>query len=214
MRPDFIPQKLTERRIVPVAVIESLDDAVPLAKALAKAGLPVIEVTLRTSCALDCIRAIRQNCPDVLVGAGTVLDAGQVRQSIEAGAQFGVSPGLNEDVVLAAAESQWFFVPGVMTPSNVERALSLGCQLQKFFPADAAGGFQMLKALTGPYLHTGVRFVPLGGISAANMREYLSLPIVAGVGGSWLCERKLIKEGRWTEITEQAKTAVSIAACI
>ena len=207
----FMQDKLVRKRIVPVAVLENREAAVPLARALARGGLPVIEVTLRTPCALDCIRAIRAECPELLVGAGTVLNAEQVKLAINAGAHFGVSPGLNETVVRAAQERGWFFVPGVMTPSEVERALGLGCRLLKFFPADAAGGVRMLKALAGPYAPAGVRFIPLGGISGANMTDYLALPIVDAVGGSWLCERGLVREERWLEITRLSAEAVEQA---
>jgi 2-dehydro-3-deoxyphosphogluconate aldolase/(4S)-4-hydroxy-2-oxoglutarate aldolase len=199
---------LIEKRIVPVAVIESVDDAVPLAKALAAGGLPMIEVTLRTPVALDCIRAVRKSCPEILVGAGTVLTPEQVGEAMAAGAEFGVSPGLNEDVVRAANQRGWLFIPGVMTPSDVERAMALGRKLLKFYPADAAGGVKMLKTLSSPYEHTGVKFVPLGGISAATMADYLALPIVAAVGGSWLCDRKLIREKRWSEITALVVEAI------
>jgi 2-dehydro-3-deoxyphosphogluconate aldolase/(4S)-4-hydroxy-2-oxoglutarate aldolase len=203
-----LEQRLIEKRIVPVAVIESVDDAVPLAKALAAGGLPMIEVTLRTPVALDCIRAVRKSCPEILVGAGTVLTPEQVGEAMSAGAEFGVSPGLNEDVVRAANKSNWYFIPGVMTPSDVERAMSLGRKLLKFYPADTAGGVKMLKTLSSPYEHTGVKFVPLGGISAATMADYLALPIVAAVGGSWLCDRKLIREKRWSEITALVVEAI------
>jgi 2-dehydro-3-deoxyphosphogluconate aldolase/(4S)-4-hydroxy-2-oxoglutarate aldolase len=203
-----LEQRLIEKRIVPVAVIESVDDAVPLAKALAAGGLPMIEVTLRTPVALDCIRAVRKSCPEILVGAGTVLTPEQVGEAMSAGAEFGVSPGLNEDVVRAANKSNWYFIPGVMTPSDVERAMSLGRKLLKFYPADTAGGVKMLKTLSSPYEHTGVKFVPLGGISAATMADYLALPIVAAVGGSWLCDRKLIGEKRWSEITALVVEAI------
>ena len=199
---------LTQKRIVPVAVLDSIEAAVPLARAMAEGGLPIIEVTLRTPCALDCIRAIRAECPDLLVGAGTVLNANPVKTAIEAGAQFVVSPGLSETVVRAAADRRWFFMPGVMTPSEVEFALELGCRLLKFFPADAAGGVKMLKSIAGPYDPAGVRFVPLGGISQANMLDYLALPIVGAVGGSWLCERGLVREKNWPEITRLAQQAV------
>jgi 2-dehydro-3-deoxyphosphogluconate aldolase/(4S)-4-hydroxy-2-oxoglutarate aldolase len=202
-------KKLTHKRIVPVAVIDSLADAVPLARALESAGLPLIEVTLRTPCALDCITAIRAECPKVTVGAGTVLNPAQLEAAIGAGAQFGVAPGFNKEVVLAATENKLFFIPGVMTPSDIEAALMVGCKLLKFFPADSAGGLKMLKALSGPYEPAGVRFIPLGGISAANMSEYLAMPAVAAVGGSWLCERKLVKEKKWAEITALAKEALS-----
>jgi 2-dehydro-3-deoxyphosphogluconate aldolase/(4S)-4-hydroxy-2-oxoglutarate aldolase len=203
--------RLTEKRIVPVAVLDDVAAAVPLARALNEGGLPVIEVTLRTPCALECLRAIRAECPDILVGAGTVLETGQVEAAIKAGAQFGVSPGLNETVLRAAMDRHWPFIPGVMTPSEVEAALGLGYGLLKFFPADAAGGIKMLKALAGPYEPAGVRFIPLGGISAANMADYLALPVVAAVGGSWLCDRKLIREQGWTEITRLTAEALRCA---
>jgi 2-dehydro-3-deoxyphosphogluconate aldolase / (4S)-4-hydroxy-2-oxoglutarate aldolase len=206
-----IELQLIQKRIVPVAVIGTVENAVPLALALADGGLPVIEITLRTPCALDCIRAVRQACPSILVGAGTVLTVEQVQAALEAGAQFGVSPGLNESVVRAAGDRKWPFMPGVMTPSETERALGLGCYLQKFFPADAAGGVRMLKSLAGPYEHVGVRYVPLGGVNAANMVEYLALPAVAAVGGSWLCERKMVQEKRWGDITALAAEAVTKA---
>ena len=207
-----MPEQLTRRRVVPIAVIDSVADAVPLARALIHGGLPVIEITLRTPCALDCIRAIRQGCPEVLVGAGTILDALQLRGAIKAGAKFGVSPGMNDDVVRAALQHQLLFIPGVMTPSEVESALGLGCRLLKFFPAEVAGGAKMLKALAGPYEATGVRFIPLGGITPANMAEYLALPNVAAVGGSWMCERKLVREKKWTELAAIAAAAVAKAA--
>ena len=209
-----IQSKLVQKRIVPVAVIDSLEDAVPLAQALAEGGLPLIEVTLRTQCALECIRAIRNTCPEVLVGAGTILETKQVKATIDAGAQFGVSPGLNETVVHAAIDQGLFFIPGVMTPSEVEGGLQLGRKLLKFFPADAAGGTKMLKALAGPFESAGARFVPLGGISVANMMEYLAMPIVAAVGGSWLCDRKLVREKKWSEIRSLATEAVAKAICV
>ena len=212
MQTRSVVDRLTGKRIVPVAVIDSVENAVPLARALAEAGLPVIEVTLRTPSALECVRAIRQHCPDVLVGAGTILDVSQVKAAIAAGAHFGVSPGTNDAVVKAARRQQWFFLPGVMTPSEVDKALGLGCSLQKFFPADKAGGPGMLKSLAGPDAHTGVRFVPLGGVSAVNMEEYLALPIVAAVGGSWVCDARLVAEKRWSDITALAKEAVARAA--
>lgn len=206
--------KLTLKRIVPVAVIDSLADAVPLARSLESAGLPLIEVTLRTPCALDCISAIRAECPGVTVGAGTVLNPGQLTAAIAAGAQFGVAPGFNREVVQAAIGEKLFFIPGVMTPSDIEGALMLGCKLLKFFPADSAGGLKMLKALSGPYEPAGVRFIPLGGISAANMSEYLAMSSVAAIGGSWLCERKLVKEKKWSEIKSLATEALSKAAAV
>lgn len=207
-----VQERLTRRRVVPVAVLDSVDDAVALAQALAKGGLPVIEVTLRTPCALECIQAICQSCPDVLVGAGTILDASQVRAAFEAGARFGVSPGLNADVVRAAERQKMLFIPGVMTPSEVEAALRLGCLLLKLFPAEVTGGVEMLRALAGPYEAAGARFIPLGGVSAANLAEYLALSVVAAVGGSWVCERRLVREKKWTELAAVAAAAVAKAA--
>ena len=207
-----VQEQLIQKRVVPVAVVDCVEDAVPLARALAQGGLPVIEITLRTPCALDCIQAISRACPEILVGAGTILEPSQVKAAVEAGARFGVSPGLNPEVVRAACEQQLLFMPGVMTPSEVESALRLGCRLLKFFPADAAGGVKMLKALAGPYESAGARFVPLGGISGANMAEYLALPVVAAVGGSWTCERKLVREKKWADIKALAAEAVAKAA--
>jgi 2-dehydro-3-deoxyphosphogluconate aldolase/(4S)-4-hydroxy-2-oxoglutarate aldolase len=211
MNPPNLGERITQKRIVPVAVIEAVEYAVPLARALAEGGLPLIEVTLRTSCALECIREIRRACPEMMVGAGTVLEPQQLADAIEAGAQFGVSPGLNENIVRAARDKNFFFIPGIMTPSEIESALQLGCKLLKFFPADAAGGVKMLKALAGPYEPAGARFIPLGGVSAANMQEYLALPNVAAIGGSWLCERKLMREQQWDQITLLAREALAKA---
>ena len=169
------------------------------------------DLTFRTKAAPDCIRAIRQSFPAVTVGAGTLLTGEQVRQAQQAGAQFGVAPGVNATVVRAAIEAGLPFYPGVMTPSDVELGLSLGCMLQKFFPADVAGGVKMLKALAGPYGHTGVKFIPLGGINAGNAAEFLALPNVAAIGGSWIAEKKLVAGKDWKAITENARAAVALA---
>ena len=202
---------IIRHRIVPVAVVDDAADAVPLALALARGGLPVLELTLRTAAALEGIASIRRECPDILVGAGTILTPAQVREVGLAGAQFGLSPGINPAVVREASERGLFFIPGVMTPSDVEMALTLGCGLLKFFPAVPAGGIAMVRALNGPFEHTGVQFVPLGGVSAQNMQDYLRLACVPAVGGSWICERSLVREKRWDEITALAQEAVQLA---
>ena len=204
-------KQILQKRVVPVAVIDKLEDAVPLAEALLAAGMDVIEVTFRTAAAADAIHAITQAHPDMLVGAGTLLDVGQVKQARAAGAKFGVAPGLNDVVVQASLAAGMPFVPGVATASEVERALELGCKLQKLFPADVLGGVKLLKALAGPYGHTGVKFIPLGGVNAQNMAEYLALPIVAAIGGSWIVDKKLIAEKKWNEITTLTKAALTIA---
>jgi len=203
--------QILQKRIVPVAVIDKLEDAVPLANALLAAGLDIIEVTFRTAAAADCVRAITQAHPGMLVGAGTLLEISQVKQARAAGAKFGVAPGLNDVVVRASLDAGMPFVPGVATASEVERGLELGCKLQKLFPADVLGGVKLLKALAGPYGHTGVKFIPLGGVNAQNMAEYLALPIVAAIGGSWIVDKKLIAEKNWTKITALTKEALTTA---
>ena len=204
--------RIFEKRVIPVVVIDQAENAEPLAEALQKGGLDIVEVTFRTPAAEESIRRIRRAFPAMLVGAGTILDTEQVKRAIDAGAQFGVAPGFNATVVNASRQASLPFVPGVMTPSDVEAALALGCKLQKFFPAETAGGLNMLKALSGPYVHTGVKFIPLGGISVATAPGYLALPIVAAIGGSWIADRQLIAEHKWSTITSLAAEAVAIAA--
>jgi 2-dehydro-3-deoxyphosphogluconate aldolase/(4S)-4-hydroxy-2-oxoglutarate aldolase len=195
------PSALLKYRLICVAVIDNTDDAVPLAEALLAGGLNVIEVTFRTTAAAQAIALIRRALPKMYVGAGTVLTVEQARQAADAGAQFGVSPGFNETVLLEARALKMPFFPGVMTPTEVDRALNLNCRHLKFFPAEAAGGVTMLKALAGPFAHTGVQFIPTGGITAALLLGYLALPQVAAVGGSWMAERKLVTERAWPKIT-------------
>lgn len=202
--------RIIQKRIIPIAVIDHTADALHIAEALLAGGLDVIEVTLRTPEAETCIRRIRKAFPDMLVGAGTILEVNQVQRCVEAGAQFGVSPGLNEAVVQKALAAGLPFIPGVMTPSEIDRALQLGCKLLKFFPAEAAGGIKMLQALAGPYKHTGVKFIPLGGVHAGNAGAYAALPIVAAIGGSWLVERKLIEKQDWAQMTKLVKEALAL----
>jgi 2-dehydro-3-deoxyphosphogluconate aldolase/(4S)-4-hydroxy-2-oxoglutarate aldolase len=197
---------------VPIAVLEKAEDAVPLAGALRAGGLDIIEIPLRTAAAGQCIRNIKKAFPDMLVGAGTLLTVDQVKRAHAAGAEFGVAPGLNETVVKAALDLGMPFVPGVATASEVERALALGCKLQKLFPADVLGGVKLLKAFTGPFGHTGVKFIPLGGVNAKNAADYLALTIVAAVGGSWLADKKLVAEKNWAEITRLTAEIIAIAA--
>lgn len=205
-------QPILEKRIVPVVVIDKAEDAVPLAEALLASGLNVMEVTFRTTAAAAAIRNVREAFPAMFVGAGTILDQDQLRRAIDAGAQFGVAPGLNGTIVSKALALELPFVPGVMTPSDVERGLALGCKLQKFFPAEAAGGVKMLQAFAGPFGPAGVKFIPLGGINTGNARDYLALPIVAAIGGSWMVDRKLIAQRNWKTIRELTAEAVRIAA--
>lgn len=205
-----LTSRLLERRLVPVVVIEDPAKAVDLAKALLSAGLGVIEITFRTTAAEESIRRIAKNCPDMLVGAGTLLEAEQVKKASGAGARFGLAPGLDEKVVLAAQKEKLTYVPGVATPSEVQKGLSLGCKIQKFFPAEQAGGAPYLKALEGPYGHTGVRFIPTGGLQATNVAPYLALKSVAALGGSWFVDKKYIEAADWTSIQRLTREAIQL----
>ena len=199
------------QRLICVAVIDHPNDAVPLAEALLAGGLKVLEVTFRTAGAAESIRRVRQGIPQIAVGAGTLLTADHVKQAVDAGAQFGVSPGLSEPVSGAARAARLPLFPGVVTPSEVMRALDDGWNRLKFFPAETFGGVHVLKALAGPFGHTEVKFIPTGGITTATLPNYLALPQVAAVGGSWMAERKLVAEKSWTKITALAAEAVKLA---
>jgi len=205
-------ESILKQRLICVAVIEKSDDALPLAEALLAGGLNVLEVTFRTNAAADSIKCIRQGLPGMCIGAGTLLAADQVQHAADAGAQFGVSPGLNEAVLTTAHKNKMPFFPGVVTPTEVGRALDLACKHLKFFPAEAAGGVAMLKALAGPFGHTGVKFVPTGGITAATLPNYLAVPQVAAIGGSWMAERKLVAEKAWSKITALTAEAMKVIA--
>jgi len=204
--------RILAKRIVPVVVLDSADDAEPLAEALLAGGLDIMEITFRTAAAAESIRRIAKAFPEVLLGAGTLLDADQVKRARDAGAVFGLAPGLNPATIAAAGEVGLQFSPGVMTPSEIEQALSLDCKLLKFFPAEAAGGVKMLKSLAGPYAHTGVKFTPTGGITADNLQDYLKLPVVAAIGGSWMVAQKLVSGAQWAEITGLTRAALELAA--
>jgi len=200
-----------KQRLICVAVIEHPDDAVPLAEALLAGGLNGIEVTFRTAGAAEAIRRIRKSVPQIAVGAGTLLTADNVKQAVDAGAQFGVSPGLSEAVSKAAHDNKIPLFPGVVTPSEIMHALDLGWKHLKFFPAETFGGLNALKALAGPFGHTSVKFIPTGGITAATLGNYLAVPQVAAVGGSWMAERKLIAEKAWTNITSLTADAIKVS---
>jgi 2-dehydro-3-deoxyphosphogluconate aldolase/(4S)-4-hydroxy-2-oxoglutarate aldolase len=201
--------ELLKRPIIPVIVIEDAADAVPLADALLAGGMDVIEITFRTAAAADAIRAIRQARPDMLVGAGTVVTTEQADRALAAGVSFGLAPGLNPRTVKTFQDAGTLFIPGVMSPSEIEQGLEFGCKLLKFFPAGAAGGVPMLKALGGPYASQGLQFCPTGGINLENMNDYLSLPIVSAIGGSWLATKQQIADKDWERITNQAKAALA-----
>ncbi len=194
--------------VMPVIVLERTEDAVPLAQALVDGGVRVLEVTLRTPAALDCVRAIRNHVPQALVGVGTLLSVGQIDAARDAGAVFGVSPGVTRALLAHATELGFPMLPGAMTPSDVMAALDAGYTTMKFFPAAQAGGVEMLKAFAGPF--PGVSFCPTGGIDAVSALRYLALKNVACVGGSWLAPADLVTAKNWDEITKRARAASAL----
>lgn len=172
--------------VVPVLVLNDVDTGLKMCELLVENGLPVAEITFRTVAAADVISAASKRFPELLLGAGTVLNVTDLDRAINAGAKFAVAPGFNPTVVKAAMERSFSFAPGVCTPSEVEQAMELGCRFFKFFPAEAAGGVNMLKAIIAPYKHLGIKFMPTGGINIKNAADYLAVPEIACVGGTWL----------------------------
>jgi len=211
LTPDDLVRRLDARRLVPVVVIEEPQQAVPLAQALWRAGLDLIEVTFRTPAAAGAIRAIREALPDMVVGAGTLLAPAQVDEALAAGAAFGVAPGFNPVVVAHAQAVGLPFIPGIATPTELEAALAAGCRTLKFFPAEPAGGVPMLKGMAAAYGHTGVRFMPTGGVDAARLGAWLAVPEVVAVGGTWFVDRARIRAGAWDEIEQCTREALTRA---
>jgi 2-dehydro-3-deoxyphosphogluconate aldolase / (4S)-4-hydroxy-2-oxoglutarate aldolase len=196
--------------VVPVVEVEDAAHAVPLARTLSEAGLPVLEVTFRTPAAGDAVAAIAAELPDFLLGAGTLLSPNTVAAAAAAGARFGVSPGVSPRCLAAAGEREFPFIPGALTPSEVITCLDFGADRIKFFPAGAYGGATTLSALAGPFAATGVRFMPTGGVDASNVAGYLRLPYVFAVGGTWIAPRSDIGQGRWKEIAERARSIATL----
>ncbi|MBQ7500815.1 MAG: bifunctional 4-hydroxy-2-oxoglutarate aldolase/2-dehydro-3-deoxy-phosphogluconate aldolase [Clostridia bacterium] len=194
--------------IVPVVVIEDAKDAEPLAKALCEGGLPCAEVTFRTDAAEEAIGIITKKYPDMLIGAGTVLTPDQVDRAVAAGAGFMVSPGLNPTTVKYCQSKGVPIIPGIQTPSEIELALSLGLDTLKFFPAEPAGGLEMIKAIAAPY--TGVTFMPTGGINIGNVSQYLAYDRIIACGGSWMVKKDLISSGDFDTIREMTAVAAGI----
>ncbi|WP_131127409.1 bifunctional 4-hydroxy-2-oxoglutarate aldolase/2-dehydro-3-deoxy-phosphogluconate aldolase [Helicobacter pylori] len=205
---DKIIEVLQISPIVPVVVIENIKDAVPLAQSLIEGGIPIIEVTLRSSCALEAIELIAKNVPKMRVGAGTILNPAQLEQAQNRGAEFLISPGLTIKLLEHAKKKDMPLIPGVSSSSEVMQALELGYSALKFFPAEYCGGVKLLNAFNGPF--KGVKFCPTGGISADNMRSYLNLENVLCVGGSWLTPKNLIQNKEWDKITEICKRALTL----
>lgn len=203
---DKIIEILQISPIVPVVVIENIKDAVPLAQSLIEGGIQIIEVTLRSSCALEAIELIAKNAPKMCVGAGTILNPTQLEQAQNRGAEFLISPGLTIKLLEYAKKKDMPLIPGVSSSSEVMQALELGYSALKFFPAEYCGGVKLLNAFNGPF--KGVKFCPTGGISTDNMRSYLNLENVLCVGGSWLTPKNLIQNKEWDKITEICKQSL------
>ncbi|MDP4493488.1 bifunctional 4-hydroxy-2-oxoglutarate aldolase/2-dehydro-3-deoxy-phosphogluconate aldolase [Vibrio sp. AH4] len=203
-----IKQQLKALKVIPVIAIDNAEDIIPLGKVLVENGLPAAEITFRSEAAVEAIRLLRQAQPDMLIGAGTVLNREQAIAAKEAGATFIVSPGFNPNTVKACQEIGIDIVPGVNNPSTVEAALEMGLTTLKFFPAEASGGINMVKSLLAPY--TDIELMPTGGISSANIKDYLAIPRVLACGGTWMVDKKLIEAGNWEELARLTREAVAL----
>lgn len=209
-RESKIFERLSSACIVAVLIIDRAEDAGSVAEALLAGGVTAMELTLRTPAALDALREVKRTAPEMLAGIGTVLTLDQVRQVIDAGGDFAVAPGMNPRVVECAISVGLPFAPGICTPSDIERALEYNRFLLKFFPAEPSGGLKFLRTIAAPYTHLGIKYMPLGGLSASNLAEYLREPQVGGIGGSWLAPREVIQARDWARITAAAREAISI----
>ena len=205
MYEDFY-SKLHDLAIVPVVVLDKVEDAVPMARALVAGGMPSAEVTFRTSCAAECIKAMHEQVPEIAVGAGTVLNVAQVDRAVAAGAGFIVSPGFDEEVVHHCIELGVPVLPGTVTPTEVTAARKLGLTVTKFFPAAQYGGLATIKSLCAPFV--GHRFMPTGGVNTGNVEEYLSSPSIIACGGTWMVKPALFADGDFSKVTEACKGAM------
>lgn len=205
-------KNLREAGIIPVLVLEDVDSGLRLCEALEKGGLKAAEITYRTKAAPQVIEAAKKRFPNLLLGAGTVLNVDHLKQAFDLGAAFAVAPGMNHAIVEAAVEAGYAFSPGIATPSEIEQAYAMGVRFMKFFPAEALGGVGMLKALIAPYRHLGISFMPTGGVTPGNAPTYLAVPEIAAVGGTWLGKTEDIKAGNWGKIETDAKEAMAMLA--
>lgn len=192
----MLSEQLEKIKIVPVLVLNTLDEGLAVCEQLCKNGLPAAEITFRTAAAEPVIREVSKRFPEMYVGAGTVLNITDLHRAFDAGAKFAVAPGFNPKVVAEAVKYNLDFFPAVCTPSEVEQAMEFGCRMLKFFPAEACGGIPMLKSIIAPYKHLGVKFMPTGGVKPVNVESYLQIPEVAAVGGTWLnkCDDETIRQ--------------------
>lgn len=204
-----VMERLERAKIIPVVVIERSEDAAAAARAILDGGISVMEITFRTAAAADAIKAVKAACPEMLVGAGTVITLEQCRKAVECGAEFIVSPGYDEEIVSYCVEQGITVTPGCVTPTEIMAAMKHGLKVLKFFPAGVYGGIKAIKALAAPF--GGVRFIPTGGANIDNLKEYLDCPAVFAVGGTWVCTKKDVSEGNFDRITQLCREAVKIA---
>lgn len=205
-----IIKTLRQLKVIPVIAIEDPDKALKLADALIEGGLPLAEITFRTSAAAKVISVLSKNRPELLVCAGTILTSDQLKQARDYGALFGVAPGLDAKIVEEALKIRFPFVPGVMTPSEISLCLNYGLELLKFFPAEPLGGPNFLKSIIGPFAHTGIRFSPTGGVNKENFKNYLEIPQVVSVGGTWVATKEDINSGNWNKIKQNCEEIKSL----
>lgn len=200
-----VSERMAKTGLVPVVVIENVKDAVPTAKAMFKGGIDIMEVTFRTDAAADSIKAISENCPGVLVGAGTVVTLEQCKKAVECGAKFIVAPGYDEEVVSWCCKNGVPVTPGCVTPTEIMAAMKNGLKVVKFFPANVYGGISAMKALNGPF--SSIKFIPTGGVNIENIADFIRSPFIHAVGGSWVCPKKDITQGNLEKITQLCQDA-------
>jgi 2-dehydro-3-deoxyphosphogluconate aldolase/(4S)-4-hydroxy-2-oxoglutarate aldolase len=207
---ETLTEKIRHAGIIAVLEINDEESAIPLAESLLEGGVRAMELTLRTPAAMRSLITIKEHIPEMLAGVGTVLTIEQLVAIKKAGAVFGVAPGLNPGVVAAALQNDLPFAPGVATPSDIERAIELGCKIMKFFPAEPSGGLSYLKSMAGPYNHLGLQYIPLGGLNLQNAQSYLESPLILAIGGSWIAKRDIIDKKEWKVITRNARSAMDL----
>lgn len=211
-RVESVAARLSQLKIVPVLAIEKVEDGLKMCELLDRCGLKVAEITFRTAAAQEIIRQAAKKFPEMLIGAGTVLGATDLHLALNAGAAFAVAPGFNPTIVKDAIKNRLPFFPGVSCPTHIEQAYELGTKVMKFFPAEAAGGVKMLKAIIPPYRHLGIKFIPTGGITCDNIKSYLEIPEVIAAGGTWLGTSADINAGEWDKIEQLVCDAVGLIA--
>jgi len=209
---DAVVAKLSRLKVVPVLAIEKVEDGLKMCELFDRCGLKVAEITFRTAAAVEIIRQASKKFPEMVIGAGTVLNPTDLHLALNAGASFAVAPGFNPTIVKDAIKNRLPFFPGVSCPTHIEQAYELGARVMKFFPARPLGGVKMLKAIIPPYRHLGVRFIPTGGITTDNIKNYLEIPEVIAAGGTWLGTSADIRDGEWDKIEQLVREAVALLA--